>query len=93
MIGSKEFLRLVAFAKFVYVDQVLLPVVPIRTRFIGKILTTIATGVKGGDDVYGRLRLRMARAIIGRWNGCGRIEDIFEVAIKGRAGPGMATKV
>ena len=55
MVGTVEFLRIVAFAEFVDAGQMLKPAVPVWLREIGKFLSAVTT------CVVGRARVRLRR--------------------------------
>ena len=48
VIGSKEFLGLVALTEFVYVGKVVYPAIPVGLRLVWELFTTIAAGVGEG---------------------------------------------
>lgn len=66
MVGTKEFLALIAFTELVYVIQMFYPSVPVR--WIRKFLTTVATGV--GVRAIGEL------GALRGWRGSGSVSHI-----------------
>lgn len=78
MVGAEEFLRLIAFAEFVHVGQMVPACVPV---WLGKVLefgTAVATDVCIGDCTRGtELAVRIVRIV--RENGCRGVECSFVV--------------
>ena len=85
MVGTKELLGLVAFTKLVYTIEMRTTCFPIWGWFVGKLLATVAAGIKCCER-GGRLRgLRLRRAGVGGWYVSGSVERAIEAAIEGGA--------
>ena len=80
MVGTKEFLRLVAFTKFVYTVEVRTPCFPIWGWLIGKLCTTVTACIERCERVGGR-GLRLRRAVVGRWYVVGSVERAIKTVV------------
>ena len=89
MISTKEFLRLIAFAKLMYTIEMHATCFPVRSWLVGKLLATVAASIICGERGGRRWGLRLGRTTVGRWHIGGRVERAVESAIESGARPGM----
>ena len=89
MVGTKEFLRLVAFTKLVYTVEVRTPCFPIWGWLVGKLCTTVTACIERCERGGGGRGLRLGRAIVGRWYVVGSVERAIKTVVQDGTGPGV----
>lgn len=93
MVGTKELLGLVAFAKLVYTVEMRATCFPIRSWLVGKLCATVAASIKCCERGGRRWGLRLGRTTVGGWYVSRRVERAIETAVEGGAGPGVFSEV
>lgn len=93
VVGTKEFLGLVAFTELVHTVEMRTAGYPIRSWLVGKLCATIAASIECGKRGGRRRGMRLGRTIFGRWYSSGRIERAITTAVKSGARPGVFPEV
>lgn len=93
MIGTKEFLGLVAFTEFMYTVEMRTTCFPIRSWLVGKLCSTVAACIECCERGGWWRRLRRGSTVVGRWYVIGRVECAIETAVEGGARPGVFAQV
>ena len=93
MIGTKEFLGLVAFTKFVYTIQMRTACFPVRSWLVGKLQATVAASIECCQRGGRRRWLWLGRTVVGGWYVGGRIERAIEAAVESGARPRVFPEV
>lgn len=91
MVCAEELLRLIAFSEFVRVDKMPRAFVPVKPYSVGKLFAAIAASVEICKSI--RMRLRLARAVLSRWDAGCRIESIGELSVESGTGPRVFAKM
>ena len=81
MVGSKEFLRLVAFTELVYTVEVRTPCFPVWGWVIGKLLATVTACIVRCERGGGGRGLRLRRTVVGGRYVIRRIERAIETVV------------
>ena len=93
MIGTKEFLGLVAFTKFMYTVEMRTTCFPIGGWLVGELCATVAASIECCER-GGRWRgLRLGSTVVGGWYVIGRVERAIETAVESGARPGVFAEV
>ena len=93
VIGTKEFLGLVAFTKFMYTVEMRTTCFPIRSWLVGELCTTVSASIECCERGGWWRWLRLGSTVIRGWYITGRIEGAIETAIESGARPGVFTEV
>lgn len=93
MVGTKEFLGLVAFAELMYTIEMRTTCFPIRCWLIGKLLPTVAASIECCERGGWGWRLRRGRTVVGGWYISGRVECAIETVVEGGTRPGVFPEV
>lgn len=93
MIGTKEFLGLVAFTEFMYTVEMCTTCLPIRSWLVGKLCATVAASIECCERGGRWRRLRLGSTVVGRWYVIGRVERAIKAAVEGCTRPGVFTQV
>ena len=88
MVGTEEFLGLVALAEFVCAVQMASALLPVGRWLIGELETAVAAGI-----VCRWHRLGLTREVLRGWELGGREESGGVILSENCAGPGMSTEV
>ena len=89
MVGTKEFLRLVAFTKLVYTVEVGTPCFPVWGWLIGKLCATVTACIERCERGGGGRGLRLRRAVVGGRYIIRRVERAIKAVVEDGTGPGM----
>lgn len=93
MVGTKELLGLIAFAKLMYTVQMRSTCFPVRSWLIGKLCATVAASIECRKRGGRRRGLRLRRTVVGGWYVSRGIERITEIAVEGGARPRVFSEV
>ena len=73
------------------IDEMSRPFIPIRSRLVRKLFTTVATSVESRKLVHWCWRL--GRVVFRRWNSGRRVECKIVLAVESGAGPRVLAKM
>ena len=81
MVGTKEFLRLVAFTELVYTIEVRTPCFPIWSWLVGKLCATVTACIERCERGGGGWGLRLRRTVVGRRYVIGGVEGAIKTVV------------
>lgn len=93
MVGTKELLGLVAFAKLMYTVEMRTTCFPVRSWLVGKLCATVAASIERCERGGRRRGLRLRRTVVCRWYVSGGVERVTEIVVEGGARPGMFSEM
>jgi len=93
MVGTEEFLRLIAFDKFMLVGEMCSARIPIRLWIVRELIATIAACIKSCNLVGWRRWRMLSRTIVRRGDRGRGVESIIVTTVEGGAGPVLLAKV